>query len=209
MSHPVQEPHQQDLFRVIPFDAITPPRPRPGQAPRRPPPRRNAGRQVDPDQGRLAFADPVVRPGCPAPQCRGSVAPIASRVRAGSFDAAMVLAGVLLFVLLTLIWESSLPVEKGLLWAPISVVAVALCLYKLLFCALSDRSPGMRRAGLSLLHVTGRPAARRERLVRELVSLLSLLVGGIGHLWALVDEEHLAFHDHISETFPTAEPSAR
>jgi hypothetical protein len=32
---------------------------------------------------------------------------------------------------------------------------------------------------------------------------LSLAAGGLGLLWALVDEETLTWHDHISKTFPT------
>jgi hypothetical protein len=34
-------------------------------------------------------------------------------------------------------------------------------------------------------------------------SFLSYTVGGLGLVWALVDEEQLAWHDHISKTFPT------
>ncbi len=121
----------------------------------------------------------------------------------------MVVAGVVLFLLLTRFWESELPFERGLLWAPVAVLGLILCFYKFALCLLSDRSPGMRMAGLRLLHVSGRPAGRRERLLRECASLLSLVPGGIGYLWALVDEEHLTFHDHISETFPSPDPLTR
>ncbi len=34
-------------------------------------------------------------------------------------------------------------------------------------------------------------------------AFLSLMAGGIGLLWGLVDEETLTWHDHISKTFPT------
>jgi len=33
---------------------------------------------------------------------------------------------------------------------------------------------------------------------------LSLCSLGLGLVWALVDEESLTWHDHISKTFPTA-----
>jgi len=121
----------------------------------------------------------------------------------------MVAAGAVVFLLLTRFWESALPFDRALLWAPAAVLGLILCFYKLAFCLLSDRSPGMRRAGLRLTHVSGRPARRRERLLREFASLLSLAPGGIGYLWALVDEERLTFHDHISETFPSPDPLTR
>jgi uncharacterized RDD family membrane protein YckC len=84
-----------------------------------------------------------------------------------------------------------------------AVFALILAFYKLLGCLLSDRSPGMRFAGLRLLHFHGRPASRRQRLARLAASVLSLIPAGIGFFYALADEEHLTFHDQISSTFPT------
>jgi uncharacterized RDD family membrane protein YckC len=82
-------------------------------------------------------------------------------------------------------------------------MALILLFYRMLSFMLADRSPATRMAGLCLLHFDGRPANRRQRLLRLAASCLSLAPLGIGFLWALVDEEHLTFHDHISETFPT------
>ncbi len=56
--------------------------------------------------------------------------------------------------------------------------------------------------GLRLLHFDGRPADRRQRLLRLASGCLSLLPLGVGFLWALVDEERLTFHDHISRDVP-------
>ena len=164
---------------------------------------------VDPGQPDLPFGDPAPPVVQFVAVCQGAVAPVRSRVRAGAFDASMVAAGTVLFLLITRFWESALPFDRASLWAPAAVLGLILCFYKLAFCLLSDRSPGMRRAGLRLMHVSGRPARRRERLLRELASLLSLLPGGVGYFWALFDEEGLTFHDHISETFPTPEAPAR
>ena len=41
------------------------------------------------------------------------------------------------------------------------------------------------------------------RIVRQFAGILSLASAGVGLLWALVDEESLTWHDHISKTFPT------
>jgi hypothetical protein len=39
--------------------------------------------------------------------------------------------------------------------------------------------------------------------MRQLAGLLSVVSAGLGLVWALVDEENLTWHDHISKTFPT------
>jgi hypothetical protein len=36
-----------------------------------------------------------------------------------------------------------------------------------------------------------------------------LIAGGLGIVWILVDEEQLAWHDHISKTFPTPDIPGR
>ena len=66
---------------------------------------------------------------------------------------------------------------------------------------------GMRCTGLRLIDFDGFPANRRCRLVRSLGTWLSFCAGGIGLLWALADEEKLAWHDHMSKTFPTFQES--
>jgi uncharacterized RDD family membrane protein YckC len=67
----------------------------------------------------------------------------------------------------------------------------------------SGRTPGMRATGLTLIHFDGYPPDRISRWMRYLAACLSYSAGGLGLLWALVDEESLAWHDHISKTFPT------
>jgi uncharacterized RDD family membrane protein YckC len=81
--------------------------------------------------------------------------------------------------------------------------------YKLLAAWLSDRSPGLRFLDLRVLHFDGRPPNRRQRTVRALAGVGSLLPAGIGLFWALMDEERLTFHDHISETFITLDKTDR
>jgi hypothetical protein len=61
----------------------------------------------------------------------------------------------------------------------------------------------MRFAGLRLVDFDGRSPERHQRMRRQLASLLSVLSAGLGLAWALVDEENLTWHDHISKTFPT------
>lgn len=85
--------------------------------------------------------------------------------------------------------------------------ALLLLFYKYAAFRWAGISPGTRWADLDLLDFDGRPPGRRDRLNRLAAGCLSLLPAGAGLLWALVDEEHLTWHDHMSKTFVT--PAAR
>jgi len=85
----------------------------------------------------------------------------------------------------------------------VTVVFCTTMLYRLLWTLGNGDSPGMRFAGLRLVDFDGRSPSREQRLRRQLVSLLSVVSAGLGLVWALVDEENLTWHDHISKTFPT------
>jgi uncharacterized RDD family membrane protein YckC len=78
--------------------------------------------------------------------------------------------------------------------------------YGLLFAWTGAETPGMRWAQLRLTTFDGFPPDRRQRLVRFLASCLSRCTL-LGLLWSLADEESLAWHDHISRTFPTLQDS--
>jgi uncharacterized RDD family membrane protein YckC len=84
------------------------------------------------------------------------------------------------------------------------VVAVLALFYRFLWGIADGDTPGMRFAGLRLVDFDGRKPAREARLLRQAAGLLSLGSLGLGLVWALVDEESLTWHDHISKTFPTA-----
>jgi len=60
----------------------------------------------------------------------------------------------------------------------------------------------MRWTRLRLTTFDGLPLEPRHRLLRMLGSCLSVCTA-VGLLWLLVDEESLAWQDHISGTFPT------
>jgi uncharacterized RDD family membrane protein YckC len=65
------------------------------------------------------------------------------------------------------------------------------------------QTPGMLALRLTLIHFDGYPPERTSRWLRYLGACLGYCAGGLGLLWALLDEESLAWHDHISKTFPT------
>ena len=85
----------------------------------------------------------------------------------------------------------------------VAVVAAFVIFYELLWCLAGGDTAGMRWARLTLVDFDGQKPRRKQRFYRLASGILSLLAAGIGLLWALVDEETLTWHDHISKTFPT------
>jgi len=126
------------------------------------------------------------------------------RFIAAAADASMILVGLALFLAVFYLSGGDLVLSKQT--APFLVGAgmgVAL-LYRLLWCLGNGDTPGMRFAGLRVVNFDGRAPNREQRTMRQVAHLVSLVSAGLGLLWALVDEENLTWHDHISKTFPTA-----
>jgi len=78
--------------------------------------------------------------------------------------------------------------------------------YGFLFAWAGSETPGMLWAQLKLTTFDGFPPDSRQRMVRFIASSLSRTTL-LGLLWSLADEESLAWHDHISRTFPTLRDS--
>jgi RDD family len=76
-------------------------------------------------------------------------------------------------------------------------------LYRLLFCLGNGDSIGLLLTDLRLVDFYGRIPKRRDRLYRLAGGCLSCISIGMGLLWAICDEEHLTWHDHMSKTYPT------
>jgi hypothetical protein len=58
-----------------------------------------------------------------------------------------------------------------------------------------------------LINFDGFPPDGRARALRLMGGWISILSGGLGLVWALLDEEGLTWHDHMSKTFPTLRES--
>ncbi len=76
-------------------------------------------------------------------------------------------------------------------------------LYQSLWCAANLDTVGMSWLGLHCVDLNGYRPRPRKRFIRLGVTCLGTLAAGLGLAWALVDEEGLAWQDHVSETFPT------
>jgi hypothetical protein len=201
---PAPEPrtnYQPSLFRdaagpkVVPIPMLTPSRPavRSETASRRARPTAPRSPRRDPDsQQSLDFhGEPAGALGTEVHAviyCDAPVALPAHRMIAAAFDASMVLIAVGLFLGVFFLSGGMLMLSKQNAPFLISVAALLGIFYRFLFVLGNGETPGMRFAGLAF---------------RQISSLLSFLSAGLGLVWALVDEENLTWHDHISKTFPT------
>lgn len=218
---------QQPLFagpapepRIIPFDSLTSAAERDAirlraaqsgrQAPAkgtRPEPKRLRPKRNEPaEQGRLEFPNDFSAAPADARMQVFYDVPVAgagARVQAALFDALVIACGcgpgLAMFFYLgghLLVGKHSLPfLAAALLTIPL--------FYKLLWALAGQDTPGMYIAGLELVDFDGKRPSRDRRFGRLFGSILSLLAAGVGMIWTLVDEEHLAWHDHMSGTFPT------
>jgi uncharacterized RDD family membrane protein YckC len=216
---------QQVLFtapggeaRVIPFDSLTSPAERDAIRQRaessRPEPLRNAKveskrararRTSSGDQRHLEFQgqDAIVSQPRTHVICDAPVAPAGIRFQAACVDALLMACGCGIIVGIFLYSGGVMAFEKQTLAFFAGALLTIPLVYKLLWSFAGQDTPGMRILGLELVDFDGRRPSRARRYGRALGSVLSLAAAGIGMIWALVDEDKLAWHDHISASFPT------
>ena len=181
--------------------------------------------QGKPGQGNLDFrpgvpqSERILGTGVPAQLYGdGRVAPPVRRLAAGAMDVSMVLIGFGVFVggakvaasyLAASVVGSASRVQgtgfgagkAGWIALAVSLILISL-FYGLLWAMASRETAGMNWTQLQLVTFDGSPLDRRNRAIRFAAAWLSYCSGGLGLLWALADEESLAFHDHISKTYP-------
>jgi len=212
---PAPEEAQPWLFRasdvvgrpkVVPIPVLTPRLDGPARKPRGPRgPRRP--RAAGDDLQHLLDLQEAVEPSQPRfdamIDCDAPVAPAPQRIAAAMVDGALIGCGVLLFLTMFYMAGGSLGFDKMsaliVLGSSLSVSGV----YRMLWCLGCGDSPGTRSAGMRVVNFDGRPPNRSQRGLRMAAGALSVLSAGLGLIWVLVDEEKLAWHDHISKTFPT------
>ena len=135
--------------------------------------------------------------------CDAPVAPPSHRTIAALFDAAMVILAVGLFLGIFVVAGGAVAITAANAVVFLGIAGLLALFYRFLFCVANGDTPGMRFAGLRLVDFDGRRPDRDRRGMRQVAGVLSLISAGLGLVWALVDEESLTWHDHISKTFPT------
>jgi uncharacterized RDD family membrane protein YckC len=135
--------------------------------------------------------------------CDAPVALPVHRLMAVAADASMIAIALGLFLAIFYLSGGRIVFTKSSVVLFAAVIGAVVFLYRLLWCLGDGDTPGMRFAGLRLVDFDGRRPVRQQRTVRLAASVLSIVSAGLGLVWALVDEENLTWHDHISKTFPT------
>jgi uncharacterized RDD family membrane protein YckC len=198
--------------KVVPIPMLTPSRPSRAEVPsRKARPAAPRGPRRDPaSQQSLDFYNDKGNPASALGTevhaviyCDAPVALPAHRMIAAAFDCSMILIAVGLFLGVFFLSGGMLMLSKQNAPFLISVAVLLGIFYRFLWVLGNGETPGMRFAGLRLVNFDGRSPDRDQRAFRQVSSLLSFLSAGLGLVWALVDEENLTWHDHISKTFPT------
>lgn len=119
-------------------------------------------------------------------------------------DASVVTIGLAVFVITFHVCGGSLDLGDRVCQAVLGAAAFALfAFYRLLPVLWNQDTPGMAWTRLRLVNFDGLPPTRRQRLWRLAGVLLCFASAGFGFVWALLDQERLGWHDHISRTFPS------
>ena len=157
------------------------------------------------NQQRLDFlgVEDVVSPPQSHIICDAPVAPAMMRAEAAMIDGAIMLGPVILGLAIFLYEGGQVVLNKSTAPFWIAVLFTVPVLYKLLWSWAGRDSVGLSAMGLRLVDFDGNPPSRERRYQRSLASFISFLAAGIGLVWALVDEDALTWHDHMSSTFPT------
>ncbi len=135
--------------------------------------------------------------------CDAPVAPNSLRIQAATIDGLLMLAGMAL-ILAGFAYVGGLEaLDKHSIPFLIAALITVPIFYKAMWAFMNRDSYGTKAAGLIIVDFDGNPPSQSRRYHRLLGSFVSVLAAGIGLVWALVDEDSLTWHDHISSTFPT------
>lgn len=139
--------------------------------------------------------------GLSAPVSAIEVAPLSRRLLAVVVDGALSTAMLVLSALMAVPHVSQLPSARMMALGVGLAFLVAGLAYHACFFTLFRSTPGMRYAGIEMDTLFGSVPGHRRRWSRLLAMLLSLLPLGLGFLWALFDDDNLAWHDRLSGTY--------
>ncbi|HUO32907.1 MAG TPA: RDD family protein [Bryobacteraceae bacterium] len=178
-----------DLPSAPPRKAASPHRPRP--------------RKVIAGQQNLEFSGAAAKAGESVIYCDAPVAIPAHRAMGAALDGSLIVIALAVFGLVFHFLGGAFVLNRQTLPMFAGVIAGVVVFYRLLWCLANGDTAGQRWARLRLVDFDGRAPNRAQRFYRTVSGFLSLGAAGIGLLWALVDEETLTWHDHISKTFPT------
>jgi len=135
--------------------------------------------------------------------CDSPVAGPFHRAIAAFLDASMILLGLGIFSAIFAVFGGpfSWSRENILIW--ICAAGLIGMFYGFVWTLCGRETAGMNWTDLRIINFNGFPPDGKSRAVRLIGCWLSYCSGTIGIFWALMDEEGLTWHDHMSKTFPT------
>jgi uncharacterized RDD family membrane protein YckC len=195
----------RELPLVVRFETIAPDSVQPPPRKPRPSASRQRRRKAIPGQQALEFAH-ASRSSQPADgviYCDAPVAIPAHRAMAAALDASIIAIALAVFGIVFHLAGGTFVLNARTAPMFMGVAAGVVVFYRLLWCLANGDTAGQKWTRLRLVNFDGQRPTRAQRFFRTASGFLSLMAGGIGLLWGLVDEETLTWHDHISKTFPT------
>ena len=137
----------------------------------------------------------------PAPLSDLYLAPISRRITATLVDSALIACAFLASALVAAASIGHRPPTRIIELSALAALLLVSLLYHAFFLALDEATPGMRLARLSLCTFDGQIPTRPRLRRRMSALLLSVLPMGLGVAWVLFDDEHLSWHDRLSQTY--------
>jgi len=142
---------------------------------------------------------PQVEPACPAQKI--DLAPFGRRLMAAVVDGCLILGAFFSAAMFLATHMEPVPAARSAEAMVVAGLLLAGFLYHAVFFALAVSTPGMRYAGIALSTFEDE-SPKRAQLRRRLGAMaLSLLPMGLGFAWSLFDDDHLSWHDRISQTY--------
>jgi uncharacterized RDD family membrane protein YckC len=121
------------------------------------------------------------------------------RLAALCYDLLLLAAGLLVLTLLVLVPRGGRAIEPGTPWFSGLLAAGALVFF-VWFWTHGGQTLGMTAWRIELRTVQGGPVPLWRAVLRFAAAWLSLVPGGLGFVWALVDVRHRTWHDLIAGT---------
>ncbi len=131
------------------------------------------------------------------------VALVGQRLYAAVIDFLFVLGGFGVFGAVAWKMMPDLPDGKLALVAPFAILAIFWLAFQYMFITYAGATPGMQMANMRLVTFEGELPDFQRRRQRALSMIVSLISGGVGFGWALLDPDTLCWHDSISRTYVT------
>jgi uncharacterized RDD family membrane protein YckC len=142
---------------------------------------------------------PQAEPARPAQQIH--LAPFGRRLMAAVVDGCLILGAFFSAAMFLATHMGSVPAARSAEAMVIAGLLLVGFVYHALFYALAVSTPGMHYAGVALSTFDDESPTRGQLRRRLGAMALSLVPVGLGFAWSVFDEDHLSWHDRISQTY--------